>query len=143
VSPLTGDRQFESISLKRRVARHRGEAHRVSRLAHVEQPGVTEALAAIGEIGLVGEHQEVAMGEQLGPSRIADVEHGEPAVVPSGIGEVAGDESVVQRVSPALRPTRRLAPPVHMPGIHHLPTTSGRVGSTMSTITSTWSVNSG
>src|SRR6202030_3556093 len=44
--------------------RHRGEAHRVSLLAHVEQPGVTEALAAIGEIGLVGEYQEVAIGER-------------------------------------------------------------------------------
>jgi len=37
--------------------RHRGEADRIGRLAHVEQPGVAETLAAIGEIGLVGEHQ--------------------------------------------------------------------------------------
>jgi hypothetical protein len=49
------------------------------------------------------------MGEQLGPGRIADVEHGEPAVASGGIGEVAGDESVVQRVASPLWPTRRLA----------------------------------
>ena len=44
--------------------RHRGEAHGIGRLAHIEEPDVTEALAAIGEIGLVGEHQEVAIGER-------------------------------------------------------------------------------
>src|SRR5712671_7752937 len=44
--------------------RHPGEAHRIGRLAHVEQPSVAEALAAIGEIGLVGEHQEVAIGKR-------------------------------------------------------------------------------
>ena len=63
--------------------------------------------------GLLARHArprcQVAMGEQLGPGRIADVEHGEPAVMPGGIGEVAGDESVVQRVAPTLWPTRRLA----------------------------------
>src|SRR5258705_10598726 len=49
------------------------------------------------------------MGEQLGLGRIADVEYGEPTVAPGGIGEVAGDESVVQREAPLLGPTRRLA----------------------------------
>ena len=49
---------------------HRGEADRVSGFAHVEQPGVAEALATIGEIGLVGEHQKVAIGEKV-PALIA------------------------------------------------------------------------
>src|SRR6516165_10441171 len=112
--------------------RHRGEAHRIGRLAHIEEPDVADALAAIGEIGLVGKHQEVAigerqwrmraaakgrievaMGEELGPGRIADVEHGEPTVAPGGIGEVAGDQRMVQRVAAALRPTRRLAARPH------------------------------
>jgi MFS family permease len=31
-------------------------------------------------------------------------------------------------------------PPVHMPGIHHLPMTPGRVGSAMSTIASTFTL---
>jgi hypothetical protein len=30
--------------------RHRGEAHGIGRLAHIEEPGVAEALTAIGEI---------------------------------------------------------------------------------------------
>jgi hypothetical protein len=108
--------------------RHGGEAHWISRLPHGEEPSVAEAQAAIGKTGLIGEHQqvaigerqrrmcaasegriEVAMGEQLGPGRIADIEHGEPAIAPGAIGEVAGDEGVVQRVAPALGPTRRLA----------------------------------
>src|SRR5438034_2189280 len=51
---------------------------------------------------------KVAVGEQLRPGRIADIEHCEPAVAPGVIGEVAGDEGVVQCVTPALGPTRRL-----------------------------------
>ena len=36
-------------------------------------------------------------------------QHGEPAVAPGAIGEVAGDEGVVERIAPALGPLRRLA----------------------------------
>ncbi len=44
--------------------RHGGEAHGIGRLAHVEEPSVAEAQAAIGKTGLVGEHQQVAIGER-------------------------------------------------------------------------------
>jgi hypothetical protein len=117
----------------------------------------------IGEIGLVGEHEEVAvgerqrrmraaakgrievaMGEQLGPGRIADVEHGEPAFAPGGIGVVAGDQGMVQRVAPALGPTRRLAATRPHPGDPPLADDlgPGRLRH-VDEIASTWSVNSG
>ena len=46
--------------------RHRGEAYGVGRLAHIEDPGVTQAQAAIGKIGLVGQHQQIAIGSGSG-----------------------------------------------------------------------------
>jgi hypothetical protein len=38
---------------------------------------------------------EIAMGEQLGPGRVADIEHSEAAVAPGAIGKVAGNEGIV------------------------------------------------
>ena len=80
-----------------------------------------ETATAIGEIGLVGHDQQIAIGQRqrrvgaaaerrvpvavadkLRLGRIGDIEHGKAAVAPGAVGEVAGDQRVMQRVAPAL-----------------------------------------
>src|SRR5262249_30120729 len=55
------------------VARDRqgGNAYRVGGHPHIEYPDVTQPLATVGEVGLVGQHEQIALGQRQRRMRAA------------------------------------------------------------------------
>jgi hypothetical protein len=98
--------------------RKRGDLDRVGRLAHIEHPAALNAIGAIVDIALISEDREaaagqrqrrvgaaaerrapVAVGEQLWRGRVGDIKDCHSAVAPRGVGKVAADDRMVQRVA--------------------------------------------
>jgi hypothetical protein len=51
--------------------RQGGNAYRVGGHTHIEYPHVAQPLAAVGEVGLVGQHEQVALGQRQRRMRAA------------------------------------------------------------------------
>src|SRR5687767_9094196 len=102
--------------------RERTDDRRIGRVAHVVGPDVAPPFLAVREGGLVPKHKQLALRqrqrrmraaaarlrgavhEDPRPRLVGDVDHGQPAVTPRAVGDVAVEERVVQRIALARRP---------------------------------------
>ena len=117
------------LAVVRLVRRREGrDADRIGRLANVEHPDVFDAVLAIVEHRLVGDHQQVAIRQrqaivsaaserrrpvvvldQLRLAAVGDVHHDEPAVAPRAVSGIAVDDRMMQAEAAVVAPARRLA----------------------------------